>query len=259
MNGSIDSETDEGVCTITLRNEGTRNAINYSMAQALIDKFESLEDREDCPVVVLRGAGDKAFSAGLDLDSGTGGERTPRQKRLWTQMTSSIEGYTYPVIGMINGDTFGGAVEVAASCDIRIGVKEARFALTPAKVGLIYEGHALSRIMNLVGPAKTKELVFTANSIDGVQAKKIGLLNHVVTRTDLQERTYGIADDIVANAPLSIRAMKEITNVILEKGYLSEAEIKWTKRIGDQAFESKDHAEGVAAFKSGRKPEFEDC
>jgi methylmalonyl-CoA decarboxylase len=257
MSGSIQSEIDGHICTVTIENKGKRNAIDFSMVEELTATFEALEERDERTVVVVRGAGDKAFSSGFDLSIDRS-DLPKERKQLWPRMTDTIEAYTYPVIAMVNGDTYGGAVELAAACDLRVGIEEARFGITPAKIGLVYGGRAINRIMRIIGPAKTKEMLFTANAIPANHAAEIGFLNYVVERDKLEKQTYGIAEDIAKNAPLSLRAMKEIIDTILEKGRLSEAEIKWIQQLRDQAFASEDHTEGVAAFEEGRQPEFQD-
>jgi methylmalonyl-CoA decarboxylase len=255
MDGSIRSETDGGVCTVTIAKEGKRNAMDFGMADELLATVRALEERDQPPVIVLRGAGDRAFCAGFDLDVDRTEVPADRRRR-WPEMTAAIEGYPFPVVGMINGDTYGGGVEIAAACDLRIGVEGARFAVTPAKIGLVYGGRAINRIMRLVGPAKTKELLFTAEPIDAAHAAEIGLLNHAVPREELAERTYGTAERIAGNAPRSLRGMKRIVDAIIEKGRLSEAETEWVQRLRSEALHSEDHAEGVAAFRDGRQPEF---
>lgn len=257
MSGSVTADVDGRVCTVTIENEGKRNAMDFEMADEMVAAFEAMNERDERTVVVVRGAGEQAFSAGFDLTVDRSSQ-TPEQKRAWPRMVDAIEGYPYPVIAMINGDTYGGAVGLIAACDLRVGVEDARFGVTPAKIGLVYGGGAINRIMTLVGPAKTKELLFTANPIPADHAAEIGLLNYAVAREDLTERTYGMAEDIGANAPFSLRKMKEITDAITEKRRLSDAEHKWIRRLRDEAFQSEDHAEGVAAFQEGRDPEFQD-
>lgn len=257
MSGSIHSNVNEHICTVTVDNEGKRNAIDFSMVEEVIAVFEAIEERDKRTVVVMRGAGEKAFSAGFDL-SVDRSERTEEQKKLWPKMIDAIERYTYPVIAMINGDTYGGAMEIIAACDVRIGVEGARFGITPAKIGLVYGGQAINRIMNIIGPAKTKEMLFTANAIHADHAAEIGLLNYVVERQELEDRTYDIAEDIAGNAPLSLRAMKEIIDALLDKRRLSEVEVKWIQQLRDEAFASEDHQEGVQAFDEERQPEFRD-
>jgi methylmalonyl-CoA decarboxylase len=255
MSGRIHSEVDGQVCTITIDHEGKRNAMNFGMAEELAATFEALEERPEPTVAVLRGAGEQAFCAGFDLDVDRS-EVPAERKRAWPAMTDAMERYPYPVVGMINGDTYGGGVEIAAACDLRVGVREARFAVTPAKIGLVYGGRAINRIMRLVGPAKTKELLFTADPIDAEHAAEVGFLNYAVDREELEDRVYGMAETIAGNAPRSLRQMKQIVDAIHEKGRLSEAETRWVQRLRDAAFASEDHAEGVAAFREGRDPEF---
>jgi methylmalonyl-CoA decarboxylase len=257
MSGHIRTDIDGRVCTITLEKEGSRNAMDYDMAESLTETLQDLEARDEAIVVVLTGHGQQAFSAGFDLDIDRS-DRTEEQKQIWTGMNDAIENYTHPTIAMINGHTYGGAVEMAASCDIRIGVESATFGITPARIGLVYTGKAINRVMNLIGPAKTKEMLFTADGIPADHAYEIGLLNYVVADHDeLEDRTYEMAENIATNAPLSLEYMKEIVHTIQEKGRLSEAENRWVKRLRDQMFESEDHAEGVEAFQEGREPEFE--
>lgn len=256
MTGSIGTEVDGHVCTITIENEGKRNALDFEMVEELTATFEALEERDERTVAVLRGAGEKAFSAGFDLTVDRS-DQTEEQKQLWPRMTDTVAGYTYPVVAMINGDTYGGAMALAAACDLRIGVEGARFAVTPAKIGLVYGGRPIRRIMDSIGPVKTRELLFTADPFDATHAAEVGFLNYAVPREELEERTYEMAGTIAGNAPFSLRAMKEIIGAIEAKGGLTEAELKWVQRLRDQAFASEDHAEGVAAFEEGRDPEFE--
>lgn len=253
MTGTIDVEQTNSICTITLENEGKRNAITYEMMEELIETITSLEETDDNYVVVIRGAGEKAFSAGFDLSQ----DRDPDKEPLWQRVNNQIEGYEYPTIAMINGDTFGGAVELVASCDIRIAREGARFGITPAKIGIVYGPQAITRVINLVGAAKTKELLFTAEPIDAGHAHEIGLLNHLVTEEELESRTYDMAETIASNAPLSLKYMKQIISAIQANRELSETEIEWAMDLRQEAFDSRDHEEGVEAFSEGREPEFE--
>lgn len=255
--GRIHAEEDGHVCTITIENEGKRNAIDFEMVEEMIATFEALEARDERTIPVVRGAGEKAFSSGFDLTIDRS-DQTPEQKRLWSEMTDTISNYSYPVVAMINGDTYGGAMAIAAACDLRIGVAGARLAVTPAKIGLVYGGRPVEWIMDSIGPVKTREMLFTADPIDATHAAEVGFLNYVVEREELEERTYEMAETIAGNAPFSLRAMKEVLHAIEAKGRLSEAELQWVQRLRDQAFASEDHAEGKAAFSEGRDPQFED-
>lgn len=256
MSGAVQAEVDDnGVCTMTIENEGKRNALSYAMVQAIGDEFAALSGWETPCVVVLRGAGDKAFSAGFDLTEDRS-ERTEEEKQLWPRMMNAIETHEYPTIAMINGHTFGGAMEVISACDLRIGVDDAQFGITPARLGLTYKGDAIYRVMSVIGPEKAREMLFTGNAIDAHHANEIGLLNYVVSRDELENRTYELADTIASNAPLSLKYMKKIIRTLLEKGEMTSAERDWVVRMRDECFASQDHREGVAAFNEGRDPEF---
>lgn len=255
MTGHVHTDIDGRICTMTLENEGKRNALDYTMVETIGDEFEAIQGLDEPLVVVLRGAGEKAFSAGFDLTTDRT-TRTEEQKQLWPRMIDAIERHDYPTIAMINGHTYGGAMEVIAACDLRVGVREATFGITPARLGLVYGGGAIGRVMNIVGPAKARELLFTADSIDAEHAYEIGLLNYVVDREDLEPRTYGMAEEIASNAPYSLRHMKTIIRMLVEKGTLTEGEQAWVQLIRDRSFATADHKEGVAAFAEGREPEF---
>lgn len=253
--GSIRSEVDGRVCTVTIENESKRNAIDFSIVEKMIATFEALEERDEWTIAVVRGAGEKAFSAGFDLTVDRS-DQTTEQKRLWSQMTETIAGYSYPVIATINGDTYGGTMVIAAACDLRIGVEGARLAVTPAKIGLVYGGRPVSRIMESISQDAGDAVHRQPDRRDPRRRGRFSQLR--VEREELEDRTYGMAEEIAANAPFSLRAMKEVLHAIEAKGRLSEAELKRVQRLRDQAFASEDHAEGKTAFNEGRDPQFQD-
>ncbi|MDY6817534.1 MAG: enoyl-CoA hydratase-related protein [Halobacteriales archaeon] len=255
MTGTIHSDRQDGVCTITIENEGKRNALDYSMAGEIADILAELEADDDDAVVVLTGAGEKAFSAGFDLSIDRTDQSSDDSSE-WERMITNLSNYEFPTIGRINGVTYGGAVEIAAACDLRVGVREADFGITPAKIGLVYEGDAINRVMSLIGPAKTKEMLFTGEPIGAEHAYEVGLLNYVVDRADLDDRVSDLAQTMASNAPLSLKYMKEIVDALKEKDRLTDAERKWIARLREESFASEDHKEGVAAFREDREPEF---
>ena len=255
MAGSIETEIEDGVCTITIRNPEKRNAIGYSMIRELSDVLEELTEDDDYYVLVLTGAGSEAFSAGFDLTQDRT-NRTDEQKELWPEMISKLETYEYPTIAMINGDTYGGAVELAANCDLRIATENARFGITPAKLGLVYRGAAIRKVVEIAGMPTVKELLFTADPISAIRANDEGMINQVTAEDELERTTYDIASSIAENAPLSLIHMKEITHSIEQKGAMTEGEQKWVAEVRDRMFRSDDHREGVEAFSEGRTPEF---
>ncbi|SEH13560.1 Enoyl-CoA hydratase/carnithine racemase [Natronorubrum sediminis] len=255
MTGTVKADIDGNVCTLTISNPGKRNAIGYTILEELIEQFERLDQRDDYPVVVLTGEGDHAFSAGFDL-SVDRTEQTEEQKELWPRMISTLEEYEYPTIAMINGDTYGGAMELISTCDLRVGVRGATFGITPAKIGLVYKGTSIKRVIDVVGYPYAKELLFTGEPIDSNRADEIGLLNHLTDRDELEETTYDLAETIAGNAPLSLKYMKKIFRNLEEKTTPSDLEQDWVSRVRDEAFKSADHEEGIRSFNAGDDPEF---
>lgn len=252
MSGTVRSEAAGNVCTLTLENEGKRNAISYSMLASLYDQIERIERSDDPVVLVLRGSGEKAFSAGADLTEAREQERSD----LWERMGPTIRTYPYPTIALVNGHAFGGAVDLIASCDIRIGAADAKFGITPAKLGIVYDPTSIDRVMRVIGQAKTKELLFTGEAIDAEHAHEIGLLNHVFPPDVLESHTYEMAETIASNAPLSLAYMKEIIHDIQADRGISERTVERGRALRDEAFASEDYAEGVEAFSEGRAPNF---
>lgn len=254
MTGTIETASADGITTITLRNEGKRNAISYDMMAGIIDAMEDLAGRDDDHVVIVEGAGEHAFSAGFDLDQ----SREEDDGRLWQRMNDAVEAHEYPTIAKLNGDTYGGAFELAATCDIRLGRRGSTFGITPAKIGVVYGPRAITRVMNVIGPAKSKELLYTADAIDAEHAREIGFLNHLLEDDDaLDERAREMAETIAGNAPLSLKRMNDIIHNILANRGLSDAEVELGHTYRQEAFESRDYIEGVEAFSEGRDPEFE--
>lgn len=255
MAASIKSEVEDGICTLIISNPGKRNAIGFSLLRELIATFDELADQDNPPVIVLKGEGEKAFSAGFDLTVDRT-EQTDEENELWPTMIDRLKSYEAPTIAMVNGDTYGGAMEIICTCDIRVGVDYATFGITPAKIGLVYKGTAIQRVIQVIGFPYTKELIYTGEPIDAQTADEIGLLNHLVSSDELEEQTYELASTIASNAPLSLKYMKQIFRSLEEKQTPTKLEQEWVARVREETFQSHDHQEGVAAFNSGSTPEF---
>ena len=252
MAGSIRTRRDGNVCTITLEQGGKRNAISYPMMEDLRDVLESLDDEAENSVLVLRGAGEKAFSAGFDLS-----QERRESFDAWNDMIAALADYDYPTIAMVDGDAFGGGVHIAMTCDLRIGRPSARVGFPEATLGIVYAPDAIERLVALVGPATAKELLFTGEPIDAETAHGIGLLNHLVEADELGAFTYGLAETIGDNAPFSLTSMKSIVDAIVERGTLGSEEQEWAASLRAEAFETRAFEDGRRAFAEDREPEFE--
>lgn len=261
MNSSQEliSEISGTICTITINREAKRNAVTPEMLLRLAGTLEDLREA-DVYCVVIRGAGEKAFSAGYDISSigKQEGEmmRDYRDDHPLVIANKAIESFPYPVIAMINGHAFGGALELALACDIRIAADHALYAMPPAKLGIIYPYSGIRKFINLIGLGNTKELFLSARTIDAERAKEIGLVNHVLPKNELEEFTLKMAEDITANAPLSLETMKYIMNSWQRSQALDPAEEQRVKELILLVDKSEDYKEGQKAFAEKRKPVF---
>lgn len=167
----------------------------------------------------------------------------------------AIESFPYPVIAMMNGHAFGAGLEVAATCDIRIAVDNCLFGMPPAKLGVVYSYSGLRKFLDLIGPGYTKELFLVGRPVSSERALEIGLVNFMVSREDIQEFAYEMANEIAENAPLSLRTLKESINALQKRPISSEDEMT-IRQMTLEVQNSQDYKEGQKAFAEKRKPEF---
>ena len=252
-------EKQDYVCTLTINRPDRRNALNPEVLLNMGDTLKSLEDAEDVRVVIIRGAGDKAFSSGMDIGGGGPGLRTERDGKPINPLSygqQSILGYPFPTIAMVYGYAMGAGLDIAVACDLRVAAETAQFAMVPTRLGRVYHYDAIQRFINLVGLSQTKELFFAAKTIDAARAREIGLVDHVVPAEELPQFTYGLAKTIAANGPLAVKGTKAIINKLLECQTPTEeavAEMMAWVRLADN---SEDIKEGQRAFAEKRPPRF---
>lgn len=254
MTGTVRVDVEDHVLTLTIDNPEKRNALSPAFLPTIRDALR--DPPEAVRVAVLTGAGEKAFSAGYDITQL--GDRDPeRDPTLFRQAVRAIAEFPYPTVARINGDAVGGAFEFVTACDLRVAVEDARFGLTPAKLGLVYEAEGIRRVVDVVGGANTRELLFTADLVDAARAHEMGLLNRLVPRADLDEVTDDLVESIAGNAPLSLRGSKRIIDAVQAKRDLTDVEAEWAARLRRESVESRDHRHAVEAFERGETPEFE--
>ena len=255
----LDVQRDQtGVVWVSLRNPARLNAVRLEMWQALPDVVRDLEADRSVRVLVLRGAGEEAFASGADISEFTTHRRDAASAAVYEAVTArafaALLGIEKPVVAMIHGVCIGGGLAIAACADLRLAADDARFALPPARLGLGYHQQGVERMVALLGPSAAAELFFTARQYTADEALRIGLVNRVVPRAELRAVTGRYADDIAANAPLTLRAAKR---AILEVQRTPEArDPAAVARLIAACFESADYAEGVRAFLEKRSPRF---
>jgi enoyl-CoA hydratase/carnithine racemase len=243
---------------LVVDNPAKKNALDF---QAL-DEFEGACERavaDGVRCLVLRGAGDEAFSSGFDLaEMALTSRRGERPDEAVERAADALSAVPCPTLAFLNGFAFGGGFELAVACDLRVARAGVRLAMTPAKLGVVYPEGGLRRFADLVGAARTRELFFTGRAIDAETALGWGLVNRVAPAARAEGDALALAAEIAANAPLAVRGMKRILRLLEgthERG-LSDAERDEIAGLRRSAFESADLREGRRAFEERRAPRF---
>jgi enoyl-CoA hydratase/carnithine racemase len=257
--GKVIVSREGAVATVTLSNPAKKNALNLKLLSELTRAFEELS-REDVRCVILRGEGDEAFCAGYDIGQipagGSGEAQVLLSKNPFDDMIRAVESFPAPVIAMLNGFAYGGGLELAVACDIRVASEQAVFAMTPARLGIIYRPAGLMRFVHAIGLPATRELFYTARKIGVRRAKEIGLVNRACPPEELLQVTYEMAREVASNAPLSIRGTKRILSMVMEFRGLPPGEAEEADALIRACMGSEDLAEGKAAFREKREPRF---
>ena len=245
------------IATIILNRPKALNAMNADMGQKLLDAWVDFSEDSETVVLIVTGAGDRAFCAGTDIKERDSTQRDPHIARFWgpglkTPM-KGIELYK-PVIAAINGYCLGGGMELALVCDIRIAADNAEFGQPEIKRGIFPGMGATQRLPRLMPYNLAAEILFTGARLDAHEAHRIGLVNRVVSKDDLMNTAREMAETIAANAPLALRAVKESLlrsyELPLEQGLRVEGLLR--RIVGD----TEDAKEGMRAFVEKREPEF---
>lgn len=250
-------QENETVCTLTFNRPEKRNLLTPAILTQLSSELKRLEQEDKVRCVVLRGSGDKAFSSGYDISAIGESDMIKHHEgdHPLGKALRAIESFPYPVIAMMNGHAFGAGLEVAATCDIRIAVDNCLFGMPPAKLGVVYSYSGLRKFLDLIGPGYTKELFLVGRPVSSERALEIGLVNFMVSREDIQEFAYEMANEIAENAPLSLRTLKESINALQKRPISSEDEMT-IRQMTLEVQNSQDYKEGQKAFAEKRKPEF---
>lgn len=245
------------VATITIDRPKVLNAIRFQTMLEIQSALKEIEADETIRVVVLTGAGEKAFISGGDISvmaRGQGYIETLTEVPKGQAICSEIENFPKPVIARINGIALGGGTEVALSCDIRIAADTAIMGLPEIKLGIIPGYGGTQRLPRLVGMGKAKELIFTGDHITAQEALNIGLVNQVVPPDQLDEAVTKLAQRIAARAPVALHMAKVALNNGAQADLRTALDIE--ARCFSLCFGTEDRVEGMNAFLEKRKPEF---
>ena len=251
-------EIADGIGWLTLNQPRKRNAISFDMWRDFPKAMELLDNDGEVRVIVITGAGDKAFSAGADISEFGDRRSTSKQRAQYTKYehatTASIRNSKKFVIARIDGVCVGGGAEVALDCDVQIASERSRFAITPARIGLGYPISDVNRLVQNLGARNAKEILASGRYYSATEAKEIGWINHAVPPSQLDKFVQGYADGIVQNAPLSVTAAKVTVNELI-KPYVDRDFAKCEAAV-EACYLSEDYVEGQNAFGEKRSPQF---
>jgi enoyl-CoA hydratase len=240
------------IAILTIANEPRRNAMTRAMMADLAALWDRLDADEDCRVVVLTGAGDKAFSSGADLSGDL--SASPETAAIISRALLKNTPFSKPIVAAVNGDCIAGGIELLLSTDIRAAAPEARFGLPEVRWSIYPFGGATVKLTQQIGYVHAMDLLLTGRLVDAAFAERIGLVNRVVERASLMPWALDTAAAIAANSPAAVQAVRtQISGAIADYAQSRET---LEQKLGDRVRASRYFAEGVAAFREKRKPDY---
>lgn len=250
---------EHGIGWVTFNQPKKRNAINLEMAQALGDILEHFQDDPNVRVVVMRGAGGKAFVAGADISEFKEKRANAVQKAEYARI--SERGYNWlgkldkPLIALIEGYCIGGGLATALAADVRFATPDSTFGIPAAKLGLGYGFDGIAKLADLVGPSTARDILFSARFLQASEAISKGLVNFLVERDSIESEVRKYAESIAENAPLTIKAAKAAIGEYVKSP--ADRDLAKIHEMVNTCFDSDDYQEGVKAFAEKRKPDFQ--
>jgi enoyl-CoA hydratase/carnithine racemase len=255
--GHIDTEIEGSTCWITFNNPAKMNALNTAMWSALPGIIEATQHNDSVRVVILRGSGAKAFSAGADI-SEFGSARTGKAAQDYDELNhaafNAVMECSKPTIAMIEGYCMGGGLELALCCDLRYAATGSNFAIPAAKLGIGYNPRWIRPLFSALNATQAKEILFTGRRFSGEEACAMGMITRLTPPDTLVSETRELARLIAENAPLSVYAAKRCIDEFLRAP--ENPDMKALDELVQACFDSEDYAEGRAAFAEKRKPVF---
>lgn len=248
-------EISDRVATLTVNRPEKRNALNAAVRREFVEALDALRDDPEVRVLVVTGAGEKAFIAGADI--GEFADRSPLEQRAAMEgrrLFEEIANFPKPTIAMLNGYALGGGCEVALACDLRIAARSAKLGQPEIKLGLIPGGGGTQRLPRLIGFGRAMRYILTGELIGAEEAERIGLIDQLVEDDELHERTLELALAMAAQSPVAMKLAKDAVRATLDMPL--GAGLQYERELFVTAFASEDRTEGVRAFLEKRPPAF---
>ena len=242
------------VARLRIANPAKRNALDQEILDAIAAAVPDL----DAKCVVLTGS-EGMFSAGYDIGDIPSEVFADEAEKLvahpFAAAIEALETYPYPTVAALNGHAIGGGLEVALSCDLRVAAAGVRLGMPPAKLGLVYSHTGIRRFLDVIGAARTRELFLVGRTVDAETAERWSLVNEVVPAAELEARALALAEEIAANAPLSLSGNKRVMRELLAAESQLDPDVeRELVELRAACFQSEDFREGVRAFGEKRKP-----
>jgi len=251
-------EKDGAIGRIIFNNPARHNAVSLDMWQAVAQIMEEFENDPTIRVIVLSGAGGKAFVSGADISEFKEKRDSVEAAEAYAKISETarvrLQETLKPTIAMIRGYCIGGGMATALACDIRIAAEGSKFGVPAAKLGLGYAYDGIKKLIDIVGPAYAREIFFTGRQFTAEEALGMGLVNRVVPDGELEGYVDNYCKTIAGNAPLTVRAAKQIVREALKDE--SKRDMALCKRVVEECFASQDYTEGRTAFMEKRRPVF---
>ncbi|MDO7282754.1 enoyl-CoA hydratase-related protein [Shouchella clausii] len=250
----VQTAAHDGIARITLNRPQAANALSLALLDELEAACDWVAQEHNIRVVILAGAGEKAFCAGADLKERanmTESEAIYAVKRIG-EVIARVEKLPQPVIADVGGSAFGGGLELCLACDVRIFAEDSFYGLTETKLAIIPGAGGTQRLTRLIGPGKAKELIFTARRLTGTEARKYGLCEWALPREKTSAAASQLAVEMASNGPIALQAAKKAIN---EGAALPlEAALAVEREAYLQTLQTEDRLEGLASFKEKRPP-----
>lgn len=251
------TKLEDYIGTIILNHPKKLNSISEKLVEEFITACDVMEQAGARVLIIRAQPGVRVWSSGHDVSELPDGNRDPLgYADALERLLRCIQDFPMPVIAMVEGSVWGGAVNVCISCDMIFCAENTTFAITPARLGLPYNASGLVHFLNVLGPAKTKEMFFTAKPISALEALEADMVNHIVPAETLEAFTYELAATITHNAPLAVRVLKRQFRLLLKGQMLSSETFERIQGMRREVYDSQDYREGIQAFKEKRKPDF---
>lgn len=252
------AHTSDGIGWMTFNNPDRRNAMKLEMNRAVVDILDAFDSSDDVRVVVMRGAGTKAFVSGADISEFDKHRSTPDGRadfeKTWSAAGRAFANLQKPLIAMIHGFCIGGGLATALQADLRISADDSQFGIPAARLGLGYTFDGIKKLTHIVGPTMAAEIMLTARRFNASEAQAMGLINRSVPADELEAAVTEMATTIAANAPLTVQAAKASVKETFKDPHLHDSE--QMDAMVEICFRSDDYEEGRRAFMEKRTPEF---